>query len=233
MTDTKRRLLAPALMTVAMLIVLLGLGSWQVTRLQWKQAILAEIAQAEAAPPVPMPDRPAPFAKIAVTGTFLPGLAALYGAELRQDGRTEGMGARLIVPLRRDSGETILVDRGWVPMSRPRGIDQPEGIVTVTGYVRPADRPHWFSARNDVAARRFYTLDPEAIGDALGQTQVAPFILVALAPAGGLNAGQWPEAASRLPRPPNNHLVYAITWYGLAVVLMAIFTIWARKGPRA
>jgi surfeit locus 1 family protein len=81
-------------------------------------------------------------------------------------------------------------------------------------------------------ARRFFTLDPVAIGAAVGQPTVRPFVLVALA-TGPAIAGHWPEPAQHLPRPPNNHLSYAITWYGLAVALLAIFIVWARKGSRA
>jgi len=70
-------------MTVVMLIVLVGLGTWQVQRLHWKLGILAQIARAEAADPVPLPADPTPYVKVAVTGRFDTALAALYGAEVR------------------------------------------------------------------------------------------------------------------------------------------------------
>ena len=82
------------------------------------------------------------------------------------------------------------------------------------GYVRPPEHPRWFGATDDPAARRFFALDPAAIGAALGLAEVAPFTLVALGPAGGV-----PEPAQALPRPPNDHLGYAITWFGLAGLL--------------
>jgi surfeit locus 1 family protein len=87
-TGTWRRLLWPSTMTAVMLVVLLGLGSWQVKRLFWKQALLAEIAQAEAAEPIPLAQleargMPSPFMKISATGTFLRDETALYGAEVR------------------------------------------------------------------------------------------------------------------------------------------------------
>jgi surfeit locus 1 family protein len=102
----------------------------------------------------------------------------------------------------------------------------PQGTVTIAGYVHPADKPGLFSAQGDVAGRHFYTLDPAVIGAALGLDRVAPFILIALGPppVEGL-----PIPADHLPRPPNNHLQYAITWYGLAAALLVIFTVWARK----
>jgi surfeit locus 1 family protein len=242
-------------MTAVMLLVLLGLGSWQVKRLFWKQALLTQIAQAEAAQPVPLAriepkGTPSPFMKISATGTFLPDETALYGAEVRDvapgpttaSPTTAGpamagpaMGAQLIEPMREVNGELILVDRGWVPISRTGPLDQPTGEVTVSGYVRLGDTQHWYSAADDPASRQFYTLDPHAIGAALGLADIRPFVLVALA-AGtgpGLIVDHWPDPARHLPRPPNNHLVYAITWYGLAVALLAIFTMWARKGSQA
>jgi surfeit locus 1 family protein len=248
-------------MTVAMLIVLLGLGTWQVKRLFWKEALLAQIDHAETAAPVPLGLTPEPFTKISVTGTFLPDDAALYGAIVRTVPSGPTMGARLIVPLRETNGDVILVDRGWVPLSRSGPIDQPEGPVTVAGYVRFGDQTHWFSARDDPADRRFYTLDPKAIGDAVGQPHVRDFVLVVLAPVQTLekvsagekvnagekanagekvNAGEdddavvthWPDPARHLPRPPNNHLSYAFTWYGLAVALLVIFVVWARRASR-
>ncbi len=296
------------MMTAVMLIVLLGLGSWQVRRLFWKQGVLAEIARAEAADPLPLPlvleppapgplvpgppapgplvpgppapgtlvpgspvplgdagISPSPFTKIAVTGVFLADQTALYGAEVRDIPSGPAMGAHLIEPLRRADGSVILVDRGWVPLSRRGPLDQPAGPVTVSGYARFGDRAAWFSAADDPAARRFFTLDPRAIGNAIGQPDVLPFVLIALAPEalkGGTGATKaeaatanspaakravritadeaaddavvthWPDAARHLPRPPNNHLSYVITWYGLAVALLAVFIVWARKGSR-
>jgi surfeit locus 1 family protein len=229
-----RRLLGPSLMTVAMLIVLLGLGTWQVQRLFWKEGLLAQIDHAEAADPVPLSQTPLPFTKIAVTGVFLPKETALYGADVRTIASGPAMGARMIEPMRESNGDVILIDRGWVPLSRPGPIDEPSGIVTVSGYVRFGDARHWFSATDDTVARRFFTLDPKTIGDAVGQPNVLPFVLVVLGPGAeeDMEVKSWPDPARHLPRPPNSHLSYAITWYGLAVALLAIFVVWAMKESR-
>jgi surfeit locus 1 family protein len=244
MTDTaiphaafsvSRRLLGPAVMTFVMLLVLLGLGSWQVKRLFWKEAILAEIDRAEAAAAIPLGPSPSPFTKVAATGVLLPDETALYGADVRDIASGPEMGARMIEPLRESNGDILLVDRGWVPLSRKSPIEQPEGTIAVSGYVRSGDSHHWFSATDDVAGRHFYTLDPKAIGDAIGQPNVRPFVLVALAdgPESSSPVTRFPEPARHLPRPPNSHLSYAITWYGLAVALLAVFFVWARKESRA
>jgi len=240
MTGNTRRLVWPAVMTAAMLLVLLGLGSWQVKRLFWKEALLAQIAHAESAAPIPLDElqtqaAPSPFTKVSITGTYLADKMAFYGAEVRDIASGPAMGEQLIEPIREPGGAVILVDRGWVPEARPAPLDQPPGTVTVSGYVRFGDRASWFSATDDVAGRRFFTLDPRAIGEAIGQPDIRPFVLVALGAGSRQDAivDRWPDPARHLPSPPNNHLSYAITWYGLAVALLAIFTIWARKGSRA
>jgi surfeit locus 1 family protein len=101
--------------------------------------------------------------------------------------------------------------------------------VSVVGFVREADRRDWNSPADDAPGRRFYVFDPAAIGAALGlPAPPAPFGLVALAPADA-GAPSLPEAARRLPRPDNRHLGYAITWYGLAASLVAVFAAFARQ----
>ena len=134
------------------------------------------------------------------------------------------MGAEQLVPLDRASGDTLLVDRGWVPNDDLPRI--PAGTVTLDGYVRPPEPSNWLSARDNPATRRFYALDPAAIGRALGLS-LAPYTIVALGPPDVL-----PIPAAHLPRPPNNHLSYALTWFGFAVILAVIFILWARKTLR-
>ncbi len=221
-----RRLLVPAVSTALMLLVLLGLGTWQVRRLHWKQRILAQIAAAEQAPAIPLPAHPGPFQKVAVRGTLRPDLTALYGAEVRDAPAGPVLGGQLIVPLLRAGEPPVMVDLGWVPADHG-ALALPAGETTVDGYVRPPDHPGMFSATDDPAKRLFYTLDPQAIGAALGLKQVAPFTLVAL---GRTPPRGWPDPAHSLPRPPNNHLQYALTWYGLAVALLVIFVSYLRKG---
>ena len=225
-----RRVLVPGLCTLAMLLVLVGLGTWQVYRLQWKEGVLARIAAAEATPAGPLTAGAAPYAKVLVTGRFRFDRAVLFGADVRDTRSGPTMGAYQIVPLERVGASTILVDRGWIPEDPQRHVDQPDGVVTVSGYVRPGEGQHWFSPADDAAGRRFFTLDPVAIGAAVGVTDPAPFVLVAMGPS---VVGSYPAPAQTLPRPPNNHLSYAITWYALAVCLVVIFFAWVRRAYRS
>ena len=215
-------------MTAAMLAVLVSLGVWQVHRLAWKTAILDRIDAAEAAPAAPLGADPQPFAKVRMEGRFETGAQALYGVAVHDTGQGPEMGADLLMPLRPvDGGRPVLVDRGWVPQSRDRAIPLPQGVVSVEGFIHSAQRPGLFSPRDDLATRHFFTLDPAAIGAALGVADARPFTLIALGarPAGAL----YPDPARHLPRPDNNHLSYAITWFGLAAALLVIFVVYARK----
>jgi surfeit locus 1 family protein len=221
-----RRFLVPGLTTLIALLILLGLGTWQVYRLHWKEGILARIATAEAGPPLPLTQNPGSYTKVWVSGRFRFDRAVEFGAEVRDTRTGPTMGFSQVVPLQRDGAQTILVDRGWVPQGRETPLDDPAGTVTVTGYVRPGERASWFSAADDPAARQFYTLDPQAIASAVGLANLEPFTLVALGPA---VSGSFPVPAQHLPRPPNNHLSYAMTWYGLAASLIIIFGVWVRK----
>jgi surfeit locus 1 family protein len=219
-----RRILIAALAALPVLAALLALGTWQLGRLHWKTDLLARLAAAEAAPAAPLRDPPEPYVKVAVTGRFDHGREALLGLEVRGP----VLGAHLLTPLLREGAPPVLVDRGWVPLESRTPIARPEGTVTVEGFVRPSDRPNLFSARDDAAARRFYTFDTGAIGTALGLPGVPEYAVVALGPGGTL-----PEPARSLPRPPNNHLGYVITWYGLALALAGVFTAWAVRSRRS
>jgi surfeit locus 1 family protein len=216
--------------TSVALAILIALGVWQLQRREWKLGILAAIDRAESGPAVALGADPAAFAKVFVTGTLLPA-RALYGIEVRdQLGGQPREGAQLVGVVRRPGAPDVVVDLGWVPIDDgapdPLRAVEPARVVTVTGYVRAPEHPNWLSARDDPGARRFYALDPAAIGAALGVADVAPFTLVALGkPAwpGG------PVPAEALPRPPNNHLQYAFTWFSLGATLVWVFGSWVKR----
>ncbi len=221
-----RRLFVPAISTFVLLCVLVSLGIWQVERLAWKRGLLADISRAEAAPAIKLPAQATQFEKVEIEGRFRPELAVRYGDELRDTPQGSLIGSQLLVPLERVDAPTVLVDRGWVPENVEPAT--PPGIVSVSGYVRVAEHPRWFSAPDDPAGRRFFTLDPEAVARALRLGPVMPFTLIVLRAAGD-QLGAYPLPAEHLPRPPNDHLSYAITWFGLAIVLLVVFAVYVAK----
>nr|WP_305123479.1 SURF1 family protein [Roseomonas sp. GC11] len=210
------------------LAILLGLGTWQWQRLEWKTALLARIAASEAGPPQPLTAAaPEDWSKVSATGRLRHDREVLLGISIRNG----VMGAALLTPLERPGLPPLLVDRGWVPLERSAAIARPEGEIRITGYVRPSEARDAFAATDDPAGRRFYTMDIPAIGAALGMPGLAPYALVALLPEAPAPEapGALPQPARALPRPPNNHLGYVITWYGLALSLLGVFAVWARR----
>jgi surfeit locus 1 family protein len=132
--------------------------------------------------------------------------------------------------LQREQGPPVLVDLGWVPLSGAGGSAVGPAVpgreVEVEGYTRPPEHHGWFAAPDDAARRRVYTLDPATIGAMLGLGAAAEFTLVALGPP---SPGVYPEPARALPHPPNDHLGYALTWFGLAAALLVCFVVWSRS----
>ncbi len=222
------RILPAAIATSIAFCILIALGIWQLQRREWKLGILAAIDRAESGPAIPLDGTPKPFAKVSVTGTLLPP-RALYGVDVREQlGGPPREGAQSMALLARPGAPPVLVDLGWVSTDQgapDRLRPQAPAPATIQGYVRMPEHPGWLSASDDAAGLRFYTLDPAKIAAALGAHDAAPFTLVALGKPSGHGA---PVPADALPRPPNNHLQYAFTWFGLAATLVGVFIGWVR-----
>jgi surfeit locus 1 family protein len=207
-----------------MLSLTLGLGVWQVQRLAWKSDLLANIDRGEAAAPVPLTAQPIPFHRYRVTGQFAKE-QAWYGAEVRQGPSGPVLGEHVIGILLRPDEPPLVVDRGWAadgPAPRP-----PADPVTIEGYIRLPEHTMWMGAADDPLQRRFYALDPATIAASLGYAAAAPFTLVAMGPSGAI-----PDPVQALPRPPNDHLSYAVTWFSLSAALVVVFLVYARQAIR-
>jgi surfeit locus 1 family protein len=201
------------------LAILIGLGVWQLERLTWKTELLRQIDAAERLPAVKLGPGLPNYAKVRISGRWR-AESALYGAEGRELRGVPVLGAHLLGVLERPEGDAVIVDRGWVAPGTK--VDTP-GEVVVEGWMHPPATPGWFTPADDLKGLRFYTLDPARIGAVLGVAKVAPFVLVALGPPG------MPDPARALPRPPNDHLSYALTWFGLAAGLVGVLTAYVRK----
>ncbi len=240
-------LIVPGLLTLAMLPVLIGLGNLQWHRKAWKEALISRIETRRTADPISYPAVLSEYVKtgdveymhMRVTGTFD------YGRERHlYDPTVESQGWDILTPLIPDGGlPPIFVNRGWVPdtLKDPskRAEAQVPGPVTVTGLVRLGQPEAWFAAQNDYAGNRWYWRDltgmqwgpngpPSALQFNAEKGQAfAPFSLDADAlPA---NPGGWPRGGTTEINLPNNHLQYVVTWYGLALTLIAIFAVFARQ----
>jgi len=239
-----RSLLLPGLVALAAFIVLLGLGTWQMQRLAWKEGLIATLERRLVASPIALPPRPdwsrlAPatdeYRRVRLTATFRSGEEAYVytvGSSLRGD--ISGPGYWVFAPAVVDGG-IVVVDRGFVPQDRrdprTRAAGQITGAITIVGALRWPEGPGLFTPAAEPGKSVWYLRDHLAIAAAKGWSatgEVAPFYIEQEAP---IPPGGLPKPGRLKPNLPNNHLQYALTWYGLALVLLGVFTAfaWSRR----
>jgi surfeit locus 1 family protein len=225
-----RPLLIPTLSTLLAFSVLVGLGVWQLQRLEWKQSLIARIEGRIHDPPVPLDTAlatgnllDAEWVPVHVEGRFLHDKETfLYATEFDL-----GLGVHVITPLERPDGRTVLIDRGWVsntamnPSSRLAG--QVEGPVRVNGIVRLTAEPNPYAPRADVAKRLWFTRDPAGIAAMAGVTIEAPILVAADETSAVAGGPRFPGWRVNLP---NSHLQYALTWFGLALAVLAVYLVY-------
>ncbi|WP_439817394.1 SURF1 family protein [Zavarzinia sp. CC-PAN008] len=223
--------LVPALFAGLALLILLGLGTWQVYRGEQKAVLLEAIAAATAQPPIDLPPNPQidgaalRFRPVKVTGTFD------HAREFHLFAHTIGgdSGWQVITPLQRPDGSWILVNRGWVPEEmkdaslRPEG--QVSGPVTITGLVQVPWQQGWFVPDSDPVRNLYFFGDLATMQATFGQPVAPVFVEADKSP----NPGGLPVGGQTKIRIPNDHAQYAITWYGLALGLVVMFYLASRK----
>ncbi len=249
-----RRVLAAC--AAVSVVLLLALGTWQVHRLQWKLDLIAKVdARVHAAPSaIPAPARwpkvsaaNDEYRHVTLTGAYLPEYST------RVQATTDlGSGYWLLTPMCvGDAGHIVIVNRGFISQEAAKRLAAPAATsagkavcasvagrapVTVSGLLRMPETGRAFLRHNDPASNRWYARDVAAIGAARGfdAALVAPFFVDA-------GRGQEPpDAGGGDPRPvggltvisfTNNHLVYALTWYALAVMAAGAF-IWVARDDK-
>jgi len=234
-----RGLVVPSLTALVLLAALLALGTWQIERKAWKEALIATLAQRVDAPPMDVPARGGwngldagsmEFRRVAFTAELVSGEEALVytaGSAFRTD--VSGPGYWVFAPARSADGGTIVVNRGFVPEGRQdpasRAEGQIRGKVEIVGAMRWPETRGMFTPADEPQRNLWFVRDHIAMAAAKGWGEVAPFFVDQEAPPapGGL-----PKAGRIVPNLPNNHLQYALTWYGLALVLVVAFVVWAR-----
>lgn len=218
-------------------LALLGLGTWQVQRLAWKTALVSRVETRLASAPVEAPgpnawaavsDETDAYRRIRATGVFLNDRETLVQALTGQ-----GAGFWVVTPFKLRDGTAILVNRGFVPSERRDPATRRQGEVpeerTVTGLLRITEPGGGFLRSNDPAGDRWYSRDVAAIAAwRLPGEPVASYFLDADATPnpGGLPVGGLTVVAFR-----NHHLVYALTWYGLAALLAGAM-VWVVRDER-
>lgn len=213
-----RQILA-AILLVAGFAVFVGLGIWQLQRLEWKEAILAEIERQIGADPVPLPaepDREADkYRPVTVTGTFEPEeLLVLVSS------RDYGAGFRAISPFVTDEGRRILVDRGFL-RTEAREAARSFGAAEIEGNLHWPDERSGSTPQDDVAGNWWYARDVDKMAATLGTEPVMVIARTRTDP--GLLPMPVDTSGIR-----NKHLEYAMTWFLFAAtwVVMTGFALW-------
>lgn len=210
----------------AALVILLGLGTWQLQRRAEKHALLAQIAARQDAPAAPIEiliatGDYAAFRKAVALGAFDHAKEAYVYAP-RADGGLTRLGKKVLTPFHLTSGDTILVDRGWVSLEwssadHDKSVPEPEGEVEIEGVLRPSAVPGAFTPPAEPDKRLFYARDTAAMAKSMGITLKTGLVLELTRRLGN------PEPLSATIDIPDNHLNYAITWFALAIVLLVIY----------
>jgi cytochrome oxidase assembly protein ShyY1 len=231
-----------------MVSVLAGLGVWQLHRRDEKHALIAALTERLAAAPVALPSSAEwktfdssrdEFRRVTLTGTFEPKPDAMVyssGSAVRED--ISGPGTWAFMPLRLPDGGVVVINAGFVQNTMQDRTQQDRAVarlvtgapLKLTGYIRFPERSGWITPDADRAKRLWFLRDHVGMAQALGWGTVAPFYIDL----------ESPVPASAVPKPgplavhlKDDHLQYAITWFGLALVVAAAFGFWVASQRRS
>lgn len=237
-----RPLFWPTLAALCALAILLGLGTWQVQRLAWKNDLIAKVTERAKLSAVPLPPQDQwsemdlgthEYRPVILTGIFD------HKAEIHAftsipepRGAKGGPGYWVLTPMRIEGGGTVLVNRGFVPeankASDSRAAGLVEGLVTLTGLFRLSEMQRTFVPDADLTKNVWFARNVEQMASARAIADAAPFYIDTLGTApGGLPQGGETRLSFR-----NAHLEYALTWYGLACALIAVYLAYHQSAGR-
>ena len=242
MSGERRGILEPTVFAIVGIAILIGLGVWQLDRKTWKENLIAAMTERLARAPADLPPRDRwagldrqreEFARVGFPAEFLPGQEALVfsaGSAFRPD--VKGPGYFVFAPARLAGGSIVIVNRGFVPLDRndpATRIDRANGSVDIVGIVRWPETRGLFTPADDPAGNVWYLRDTAAIAAAKHWQSAAPFYVEqeSPAPSGGL-----PQPGKLVVNLPDNHLQYAITWFGLALALAGVYLAWLTRRLR-
>lgn len=226
---------AALILGIAGIAILLALGTWQVKRLAWKEGLLAAIAERTHSGPRPLADIERQFAEtgdveywpVEAEGMFDQAKERHFLATY--DGAS---GFYVYTPLRLADGRFVLVNRGFVPYDRKDPAKRPQGQVAgpveIVGLARNplVEKPSSMVPDNDPAKNIFYWKDRDVMAATAGLPAGAGIVPIFIDADNSPNAGGLPVGGVTIIDLPNNHLQYAVTWYGLALALLGVLLVW-------
>ena len=225
-------------MLLGLFVGFVALGVWQIERLAWKTELIAQVDARVHAAPTPAPG-PAQWSsitrqndqyrRVVLKGTYRHDRETLVQAVTEAGG-----GFWVMTPLADERGFTVLVNRGFVPPGRKapdaRADGQTQGPQTVVGLLRITEPKGGFLRANDAAGDLWRSRDVAAIAARRGLGDVAPYFVDADATP---NPGGWPLGGLTVIRFPNSHLIYALTWFGMALLSLVGLGLFRREWRRA
>lgn len=241
-----RRRLGFGLFTLAMVVVLTGLGLWQLQRRAEKHALIAALSERLAAAPVSLPPRAQwnaltpgldEFRRVSFGATYAAAPDAMVyssGSAVRDD--ISGPGTWAFMPARLSSAETVVINAGFVQNTmQDRALEDRVVArlvtgepVTLTGYIRFPETAGWLTPSENPAKRLWFARDHLAMAKSLVWGEVAPFYVDL----------EQPVPPNGIPKPgpldvhlKDDHLQYAITWFALAGAVAIAFAIWLTGQP--
>ena len=235
----RRSLLLLSILAAVAFAILVGLGVWQLERKAWKESLITALAERSVAPPAPLPPRREwaslaaadEFRRVGARIAFAPGREArVYGggSGLRED--IKGLGYFAFAPARLADGTTVVINRGYVDNVSPdaslKPLGLPDAAIDIVGALRWPEPRQWFVTPYSAQQDLWFTRDHRAMAERYGWGEVAPFYIEMESPS---PAGGVPRPGPLRVKLRNDHLGYAITWFGLAASLLAVFGVWVAR----
>ena len=222
---TRSSLVLISVFALAGMVVLVGLGTWQLQRLAWKEALIERINARLKEDPVTLSQalerktrgENVDFVRVKVRGTYDHEKAQYFYALSRGE-----LGWRVLTPLVAEGRAPLLIDRGFVPdPQKPLKASTAPKIAEVIGALRLEYLPKvLFTPDNAPATNSWYWFDIAALRNATGRPGLAPTVVQLDTPD---HSGAWPKAAALSPNMSNKHFGYALTWFGLAITLLGVY----------
>ena len=222
----------PTFITVVSLIVLISLGSWQMSRLKWKQDIIKQMNEKSALDAIYLPADidnfdELKYRRVKLKGEFLHEKEVhLFVGAKSERGRP---GYDILTPLKQEDGSYVLVDRGWVDYDKKLAENRPEtlvkGIVEIEGMIHKTETKGSFTPENDVVKNLWFWIDIDAIKSYAG-VSLKNLYIRALKKEG---ENTYPMAGDKIIKIRNDHLQYAITWYAFAIILLVIYFLYHKN----
>ncbi|WP_338634290.1 SURF1 family protein [Afipia carboxidovorans] len=247
-SSSTRATIGMAVFALVMSVALASLGVWQLQRGEQKHALMKALDERLAAAPVDLPPQSEwthlnrtddEFRRVRFAATYENKPDAMVytsGSAVRSDVTTPGVWAFL--PAQLERGARIVINTGFVPNEMQKRDEEDRAIAplltgepaVLTGYLRFPERPGLLTAQESTTKRLWFVRDIAGMAEALGWGEVAPFYidLEAPVPTAGV-----PKPSALSPKLKDNHLGYAITWFGLAIAVLGTFGVWLFGRRRA